>query len=215
MDKVFKIGQRYRCPGPGAENYEIEVIDRTENKVSFSLVTKNNNDKHIYTHNIVLLNEALSEKFYVIPAYKTEALGVWDNEGHKVYIYATDFEEAEMNMRKDKIASWKERNIVDSQEDMLKLINILAAHKESLKSLQEFVAYHEEEFCGFFWIDMPDTEREVAELLFEHNLFYQKWEDLLAACVESCIGTDMTFDEFMRGEDIRKTADGYVRILHY
>lgn len=215
MNKVFKVGQKFHCPSILKDIYRITVVDRTENTISFTCDTENNSDKHIYTQRIILLNESLSEGFNVIPSYMTEAFLIWDKDGKEFYVYATDFEEAEMKMRRDKVASWKERGIVDSQEDMLKLINILDAHKEDLKSLQEFVAYQDDAFCGFIWVDLPDTEREVAELLFEHNRFYRKWEDLLTACIEACMGTEMNFEEYMSGEDIRKTPDGYVRVLHY
>ena len=216
MKKVFKEYCNYRCPAPTGSGYNIlTVISRTEESVVYICIE--HPELGAQKGEILLVNEPLSEGFNVIPAYKTEAIIPWtDENGSQCYCYATDYSEEEYEAEINRyLTDWKECGIVDKEGDMKKLVNILQAHGETMDSLKEFIASKEEVFCGFVWIDLPETEREVAELLFDHNLFYSTREELFKACCKDKQDTDMSLKEFLDGEDIRKTAPGYVRVLHY
>lgn len=113
--------------------------------------------------------------------------------------------------------NWNAYDIVDSIEEMLVLLNILEAHKENLDSLHDVPYQGYTEFCGI--VGTYEDDRDVVSALFEHDVFYETMEDLHRVIMEDieCSYNDgeMTLEEYLETEDIRKTSDGYVRVLWY
>lgn len=107
------------------------------------------------------------------------------------------------------LKNWKKYDIVDSEEEMVKLLNILEAHNENLDTFHMATSG----FCGIYGEFLHD--RDTAQTLFNFNCFYNNEEEMRKNCAEYVEGEDMTLDEFLEGEDIRKTSDGIVRVLYY
>lgn len=107
------------------------------------------------------------------------------------------------------LKNWQTYNLVNSQEEMRKLLNILEAHGENLDTLHDAT----NEFCGIYGAFSCD--RDVVQALFDFNCFYNNKEEMEKACQENAEGSGMTLAEYMEYEDIRNTSDGLVRVLYY
>ncbi len=113
------------------------------------------------------------------------------------------------------LKNWDQYDLnLKNKEEMLELLNILDAHDENLDSLHKVLQQegHLREFCGI--IGRMDTDAEIARSLFDFNLFYteEKYQQFLK---ESAEDNECTIAEVLESEDIRKTEDGYVRVLYY
>lgn len=115
-------------------------------------------------------------------------------------------------MKKYVLSHWNEYNLVDSQEEMLKLLNILEAHEENLDSLHDISMGNTEWLCGILFLDAP-TDREVKKVLFEYNAFYRTKKDLIKACVVNAAEDDQVFEEFIKYETILECSDGFIRVF--
>lgn len=106
--------------------------------------------------------------------------------------------------------NWQAYNIVDSKEEMKKLLNILEAHGENLDTFHAATSG----FCGIYGEFAND--RDTAQTLFNFNCFYNSREEMETICREDAEEVcGITLKEYLEGEDIRKTSDGLVRVLYY
>lgn len=113
------------------------------------------------------------------------------------------------------LSNWKSYNVVDSREEMVKLLNILEAHNETLDSLHDVIFNNHEFFCGIYFNSGPKTDRDVVKTLYAYNCFYndrQQMENEVKEIADDC---EMSVEEFLKTEDIRTTSDGLVRVLYY
>ena len=113
------------------------------------------------------------------------------------------------------LSHWNQYNMVDSREEMVKVLNILEAHNENLDTMHDIVMGNTEWLCGIWMTSNPQTDREVKEILYDFNCFYRTMEEMRESVREMAEDCEMTVDEFLETEDIRKTSDGFVRILYY
>ena len=122
-----------------------------------------------------------------------------------------------MNQKQKKyiLAHWKGYDMVDSEAEMKKVLNILEAHNETLDGLYDVVIGNTNMFCGIWMNSNPDTAREVKDILYQFNIFYNNKEEMQEAVKEDAEDSGMTIEEFLSTEDIRETSDGLVRILYY
>ena len=113
------------------------------------------------------------------------------------------------------LSNWDKYNVVDSREKMLSLLNVLEAHNENLDTLHDIVMGNTDMLAGIWITSNPQTDREVVKILYEYNYFFKTEEELhsyIRNIAEEC---DLTFEECLESEDVVKTQDGYVVILHY
>lgn len=108
---------------------------------------------------------------------------------------------------------WDKYKLVKRASDMLSLLNVLEAYNESLYTLLQFIKNNETVFCGIDWSGNPDGKQKAAELILSHNIFYNSQYDFVTACMREHFATGMSLNEFIAREDIRKTSNGYVRVL--
>lgn len=113
------------------------------------------------------------------------------------------------------LSHWDQYNMVNTQEEMVKLLNILEAHDENLDTMHDIVMGNTEWLCGIWMNSAPSTDREVKDILFDFNCFYRTMEEMRESVREIAEDCEMTIDEFIDTEDIRETSDGYVRVLYY
>ena len=122
-----------------------------------------------------------------------------------------------MDKRKQYILNnWEAYNIVDSQEEMIKVLNILEAHNENLDTMHDVIMGNTEWLCGILIGSAPSTDGEVKDILYDFNCFYKTMEELkedIRELAEECC--NQSVDEFLEFEDIRQTSDGFVRVLYY
>ena len=111
--------------------------------------------------------------------------------------------------------SWQQYNIVDSREQMLALLNILEAHGENLDTMHDIYMGNSDFCCSIFYNMGVSSDRETVQAIFEHNVFYTSYDAMIAAYQEAADEEETTLEEYMEYEDIRKTTDGYVRVLWY
>lgn len=106
---------------------------------------------------------------------------------------------------------WNEYNIVDSKEDMLKLLNILDAHGENLDKMHDLYMGNTA-FCCQIYFNMGgvSSDRETVSVLFDYHVFFTTYESMIEWYKERAEEMEMTLEDFMEYEDIRKTEDGYV-----
>ena len=107
------------------------------------------------------------------------------------------------------LRNWKAYDIVDTKEEMIKLLNILEAHGENLDTFHKATSG----FCGIYGEFAND--RDTVKTLFEFDCFYKDREEMHRICQEEAKSNDMTLEEYLDGEDIRETSDGLVRVLYY
>lgn len=105
--------------------------------------------------------------------------------------------------------NYKKYNLVDTKEDMIALLNILEAHKETLDSLHNA----EDSFCSIYgnW----KSDRDVVNALFEYNAFYTSEKEFFQTMEENAKDNQETFEEYIQNIDYRITTNGIVNILHY
>lgn len=113
--------------------------------------------------------------------------------------------------RKDYILeNWQSYNIVDTQDEMKKLLNILEAHGENLDTFHVATSG----FCGIYGEFADD--KDTVQTLFAFNYFYNNREEMEAIMREDAEEVcGITLEEYLEGEDIRETSDGLVRVLYY
>lgn len=110
------------------------------------------------------------------------------------------------------LANWEKYNLVNSHEEMVKLLNILEAHGESIETLHEA----ENEFCGISRNGGNfENDKDTVRALYEFNEFYADKEEFYEIMIILAEDAGLSVSEFMEDEDIRETADGIVRVLHY
>lgn len=107
------------------------------------------------------------------------------------------------------LSHWQDYDLVDSRGEMIKLLNVLEVHGETLDSLHNSTG----EFCGIY-MDYVD-DRSVVKALFEHNLFFATRYELERYCSDNARCCDITLDEYIALEDIRYSSDGIIVVLHY
>lgn len=116
------------------------------------------------------------------------------------------------------LSHWNQYNMVDSQEEMVEVLNILEAHDENLDTLHDVVMGNTKWLCGIWINSHPQTDREVKDILYEYNIFYRTYEELKnSECLkEYAENFEMDIEEYCeKYADIRKTSDGFVRVLYY
>ena len=60
-------------------------------------------------------------------------------------------------MKRYILSNWKEYDLVDSEEEMLKVLNILEAHDENLDSLHDITIGNRDWLCGIWISSNPET----------------------------------------------------------
>lgn len=117
-------------------------------------------------------------------------------------------------MKEHILSHWNEYNLVNSEEEMLKLLNILEAHEENLDTLHDISMGNTSWLCGILFNNAP-TDREVKDDLFEYNAFYKSKKELIQAYVICSAENDEIFEECIQYELILESSDGYVRVFEY
>ena len=210
MKKSFQKGKCYDFPTPSGYRC-ITVIKREGNKIFYTVL-----GEEISEQSVSLIREpSRTTGFTAIPGYFTEVVPAMVLNGETIYCYATTFDEKECWERNRIFQNWEQYKLVNRASEMISLVNILEAHDESLDSLLEFVDSDETHFCGLDWSKIPEGKQKPAKTLFNYNIFYHSKDDYVAACMREYHATDMTLNEFIAGEDMRETFNGFVRVLHY
>lgn len=109
---------------------------------------------------------------------------------------------------------WQEYNLTDTKKDFVALINILESQNETLDSLHDVALNGYTEFCGI-WGSRWETDRDVVNTLFDYHQFFTNQDELNEVMKENATECDCTVDEYLELEDIRRTSDGIIRVLHY
>lgn len=120
--------------------------------------------------------------------------------------------------------NWEKYNVTDSKEKFLELLNILQACGESLDTLHDAYLNCENEFCDIFHDRCWESDKEIADALFEYctffteedfvNLILERYEDYESSEKWSEDIRRETSDNLKTGNNdcqITKTEDGYVR----
>jgi len=101
--------------------------------------------------------------------------------------------------------------LVNCPEQMLKLLNILEAHEETLERLH---ALEEgQQFCHAWPSSCRD--KDIVSILFEQNKFFYSLEEFVSHYNEQADGqyvTEETFHELVDAGDILIVSDGYVHV---
>ena len=224
MKKTFRVGQSYRCEAPCSDNknksYGMKVVSRTENTVSFvydelTASALHVNSDEVITKNIITNHQEIAEDIFPLLDIAEEIVVAYDTDNAYVeYFHATELDENAIKRRKYILSNWKAYGIAESEEEMKKILNILEAHDETLDSMHDASMGNRDECCGIFF-EPGEDDRTVVKVLYDFNIFYPSLEEMRKAYEELTEDTDETVAEFVESEDIRKTTDGYVRVLHY
>ncbi len=107
---------------------------------------------------------------------------------------------------------WKEYNLVDSEEDMLRLLNILMVHEENLDTLHDVTCNGRDEICGIY--GMYEDDQDVVSTLFEYHHFFRTMNELMAYIRENALENGNALEEEFRYTDVRKSRDGYIVMIH-
>ena len=107
---------------------------------------------------------------------------------------------------------------MNSKKDMIKLLNILEAHDKTLDDLHDTQFNGYTEFCGI--VGTFKNDYDTCKALYDFNVFFESLEELHKFAEEQIEGTynedeQMSVEEYLADEDIRKTSDGYVLVLYY
>lgn len=121
------------------------------------------------------------------------------------------------------IDHWKDYNVTDSKEHFIALLNILQAVGENLDTLHDVYLNCENEFCDILHNGCWDSDREVADTLFEFCTFYTE-EEFIEMILDRAEDYESSEEwaEDIRSEtsddpkdnndcQITKTEDGYVK----
>lgn len=108
--------------------------------------------------------------------------------------------------------NWKKYNLVDTKEDFIKLLNILEAHNENLDSLHDVVFNGYDEFCGIY--GSFEDDKETTNTLLDYHRFFKTEEEFKKFVLEECEEMDITYNEYIEDEDIRKTEDGFIQVIY-
>jgi hypothetical protein len=84
-----------------------------------------------------------------------------------------------LKMKKHILENWDKYNLVNTKEDMLALLNILEAHKETLDSLHDVIMGNSQWVCSIFFYPIPATDKEVVNGIMMHNSFYKTKDALM------------------------------------
>lgn len=114
--------------------------------------------------------------------------------------------------KKHILSHWNEYNLVDSAEEMLKLLNILEAHDETLESLHDISMGNTRWLCEIYF-DKAPTDREIKDTLFMYHSFYKNKEELVRSYVFDAAEDDELFEEYIRYETILESSDGFIRVF--
>lgn len=105
-----------------------------------------------------------------------------------------------------------------SEREMLKLLNILDLHNETLESLHD--AYVDNTtgsgFCGIYMNDIEDIE-DIVRTLFEYHAFFDGGREnpkFMEYIHDEMEVTGITEEELLRGTDICDCEDGVIILLH-
>ena len=121
------------------------------------------------------------------------------------------------------LSHWKEYDVADTKEEFAALLNILQACGESLDSLHDVYFHGKNEFCDILHNGCWESDRDIAQTLFEFCTFYTEHEFIDWILERREDYDDMAeYAEDMRLEatddisgnndvQITKTDDGYVR----
>ena len=122
------------------------------------------------------------------------------------------------------IENWKAYNVTDTKEDFIALLNILQAVGENLDTLHDVYFNCDNEFCDIYHNGCWESDREIADTLFEFCTFYTE-EEFIEMILDKAedYETSEEWAEDMRLEasddpddgnndcQITRTEDGYVR----
>lgn len=122
------------------------------------------------------------------------------------------------------IKHWESYNVTDTKEDFIALLNILQAVGENLDTLHDVYLNCETEFCDILHNGCWESDREIADTLFEFCTFYTEEEfieGILARAEDYETSEEWAEDIRREASDdpkdgdndcqITKTEDGYVR----
>ena len=119
------------------------------------------------------------------------------------------------------IAHWRSYDLTDTEQDFIALLNILQACGESLDSLHGTLINGENEFCDILHNGCWESDREIADALFEFCTFYTE-EEFIDWILEKREDYDVpeeyvedmridAADDIFNDVQVTKTEDGYVR----
>lgn len=123
--------------------------------------------------------------------------------------------------------NWKKYNVSDTKKDFLALLNILQAIGENLDSLHSAYINGEHEFSGIWHDKEWESDKAIADALFEYCSFYTEAEFIemiLDRAEEYETSAEWSEDIRMETSDepgsfcdcqILKTDDGYVKRVWY
>lgn len=113
------------------------------------------------------------------------------------------------------ISNYDKYNLsLDSQEDMLRLLNILEAHGETLDSLHDCRGQFDG-FCNKVNVyDDIVTDAELADGILATNAFYKSKEEFLSCYLDDDDYQDYVelWEDNIKHGDTIQTTDGYVEI---
>ena len=137
--------------------------------------------------------------------------------------YMTQNEIRPITAKKWLLDNWRDYKVTDTKKDFLALLNILQAVGENLDTLHDVVMNCGNEFCDILHNGCWESDRELADTLFEFCTFYTK-EEFIAMILDRAEDyeepgewaediREETSDDPRDNNDcqITKTEDGYVR----
>ncbi len=121
------------------------------------------------------------------------------------------------------LGHWADYGVTNSKEKFLALLNILQAVGENLDTLHDVYLNGEDEFCDILHNGSFESDREVADALFEFCTFYTE-EEFIEMILDRAedYETSEEWSEDIKQEtsdapednndcQITRTEDGYVR----
>lgn len=153
----------------------------------------------------------------IVYSLQNDGETVEETESNVETVWTPDISEQEdVSMNDKQIAyymeHWNEYNLVDSKEDMLRLLNILMVHGENLDTLHDVACNGRDEICGIF--GTYDDDQDVVSTLFEYHHFFLTKDGLMSYIRENALEHGNSLEEEFRYMDVRKSRDGYIVMMH-
>lgn len=119
------------------------------------------------------------------------------------------------NKQKDYILKhWREYALgIDSQNEMLELLNILEYHEKTLDELHDVCLNGYDEFCGIFGTFKNDAD--VVKALHEYHLFFSSESSFLGYVARLAEESKTQIEDVLQRESYGHTTDGIVMQIFY
>lgn len=137
--------------------------------------------------------------------------------------YITQEEIQPITAKEYLVKNWRNYHVTDTKEEFIALLNILQACGENLDSLHDVCVNGITEFCDIVHFSGWESDRDVADTLFEFCAFYREKDfiDMILDQVENYDNVnewalaiiDEARDDVNGNNDVQisKTEDGYVK----